>query len=196
AVYDAHLTRRPLATMVLRDEAEFNSVVLSGGRILGFSPEQAGGLAPHPGRAWAYTGVQVVEPSVFAFLPEGFSHIIDVYWAAMAAGGYVAGYIDEASFWDEAGDLRRYLNLHQRLMARRGETLWVHPQARVADGVEVSGFACVGEGAVVEAGARLEDAVIWPGAIVRDSARVIRSVVGQGVLGRTAEDEAFVADKF
>jgi len=193
AVYDAHLVHRPLATMVLRDEAEFNAVVLSGDRVLGFSPEQAGGPASPPGRTWAYSGVQVVEPSVFDWLPAGFSHILDVYWAAMAAGESVAGYLDETSFWDEAGDRGRYLNLHRRLMARRQETRWVHPRARVADGALVRGFACVGEGVVVEAGARLEDAVIWPGTVVTKNARVIRSVVASGVLGRTAEGEAFVA---
>jgi NDP-sugar pyrophosphorylase family protein len=180
--------------MVLRDEAEFNSVVLAQDRILGFSGEQAVDPGAHPGRTWAYTGVQVVEPSVFDRLPEGFSHIIDIYEAAMAAGETVAGYIDQASFWDEAGDLARYLNLHQRLMARPDEKMWVHPRARVAQGVEVRGFACVGAGAVVEAGACLENAVIWPGAIVKEDARAIRSVVASGVLGRIAEDEAVVAD--
>jgi mannose-1-phosphate guanylyltransferase len=193
AVYEAHMQGRPLATMVLRDEAEFNSVVLADDRILTFSAEQAGGPGSDQQETWAYTGVQVVEPAVFDQLPEGFSHIIDVYEAAMAAGETVAGYIDQASFWDEAGDLGRYLNLHQRLMARRDEKFWVHPRARVDEGIEVRGFACVGAGAVVEAGACLENAVIWPGTIVKENARVIRSVVATGVLGRTAEDEAVVA---
>ncbi len=193
ALYDAHLQRRPLATMVLRDEAEFNAVVLSGGRIVRFSPEPPRGPASSPGRTWAYTGVQVVEPSVFDWLPEGYSHITQVYETAMAAGAEVSGYVDQESFWDEAGDLGRYINLHRRLMARRDEKIWFHPQARVADGALVRGFACLGQGAVVEAGARLEDAVIWPGTVVTEKARVIRSVVASGVLERTAEDEAFVA---
>ncbi len=193
AVQAAHMKRRPLATMVLRDEPEFNTVTISGDKILDFSAEPAGGQAPSSGRRWAYTGIQVVEPAVLARLPEGFSHIIDVYEAALAAGDEVAGYIDQESFWDEAGDLRRYLNLHRRLMARRDQKVWVHPRAKVADGVEVRGFACVGEGARVEAGALLEDAVIWPGAVVTENARVIRSVVGRGVLKGTVEDEAFVA---
>jgi mannose-1-phosphate guanylyltransferase len=192
AVYAAHLARRPLATMVLRDEPEFNSVILAGERILGFAAEAAGGPGSHPGRTWAYTGVQVVEPSVFARLPAGFSDIIDVYQAALAAGDELAGHIDRESFWDEAGDLGRYLNLHRRLMARRNQNFWVHPRAEVAAGIEVRGFACVGDGTRVEAGAYLEDAVIWPGAVVAAGVRVIRSVIGAGVVRGIVEDEAFV----
>ena len=204
AVYMAHMRARPLATMVLKDIAEFNTVITDGNeggdiaehgamaRIFWFNPEQAGVTAGHTGKRWAYTGVQVVEPTVFPLIPEGFSSIIDVYLRAMSHGAFVAGYIDRRSFWDEAGDLGRYLDLHRRLLGRSKKPWYIGQGADVASDAVLRGFVSIGQKTVIGPGAWVEDSVIWPGARVGEGVRVKGSVVAAGTVYHDLEDEAYV----
>jgi mannose-1-phosphate guanylyltransferase len=78
---------------------------------------------------------------------------------------------------------------------RRGERL-VLPGARVAADAKLSGGSCVGAGAVIGPGARIEGSTVLAGAVVEADALVRDSLVGEGahVGRRTVLRGAVVGD--
>ncbi|HYN85416.1 MAG TPA: nucleotidyltransferase family protein [Pyrinomonadaceae bacterium] len=179
AAFETHRRAGALATLVLqRNEARerFSAVEVEGGLVTRFAgmPSKAGtGDAP-----LMFTGIQILEPRVFDYIPRGvFSHTTtDVYVPAIARGERVAAHVAEG-YWYELSTIPRYLDISLALMKREGvETV-------------------VGEGAVIEPGADVTEAVLWENARVGRGARVRRAVLGAGVsvgAGEIIEDAAVV----
>ncbi|HEX5708304.1 MAG TPA: NDP-sugar synthase, partial [Pyrinomonadaceae bacterium] len=178
--FETHRRTGALATLVLqRNDARerFSTVDVSDGLVRGFGPspskEDAGGDVP-----LMFTGIQILEPRIFDFIPRGvFSHTTtEVYPKAIERGERVAAHVAEG-YWYELSTIPRYLDISLALMKREGvETI-------------------VGEGAQIEPGADVSEAVLWEGALVESGARVRRAVLGAGVrvaAGEVVEDAAVV----
>jgi NDP-sugar pyrophosphorylase family protein len=125
-----------------------------------------------------FTGIQVLDPRIFEFIPRGvFSHTVtDTYIPAIARGERIAAHVAEGS-WYELSTVRRYLDTSVALMRREGRS------------VEA------GVGSVIEEGAEVSESVLWEGVRVESGARVRRAVLGAGVrvaAGELIEDAAVV----
>jgi NDP-sugar pyrophosphorylase family protein len=125
-----------------------------------------------------FTGIQVLDPRIFEFIPRGvFSHTVtDTYIPAIARGERIAAHVAGGS-WYELSTVRRYLDTSVALMKREGRS------------VEA------GEGSLVEEGAEVSESVLWEGVRVESGARVRRAVLGAGVrvaAGELIEDAAVV----
>ena len=109
-----------------------------------------------------FTGIQVLSPRIFQYVPrECFSHsTVHVYPQAIAAGEAVIGQVSAAD-WYEMSTLRRYLEAHLRLM--RGQSV------------------ITGEGCVIEPGASVDQTVLWDRVTVESGANVRQSVLADGV---------------
>lgn len=176
-------------TMVLHHLPGLNQVLTKGERIIGFREDRP---APEEGdiRRLAYTCVQVVEPAVFDYLPrQSPGGLITAYRKMIAEGRFLRAHVlGQSPLWSDIGQLSDYLDLHGRVLAQ-GKTvlgrrfpgpLVLAPGARLEEGVRVEGFACLGAGAWVGAGARLNQAVVMAGARVAPGGSVVRGVVGPG----------------
>jgi len=115
-----------------------------------------------------FTGVQVLSPRIFQYVPpEGFSHsTIDVFPRAIAAGEAVVGHLSKDE-WYEMSTLGRYLEASLRLMTGAFES--------------GAGSSIVGAHCVINDGANLERSVLWDNVTVEAGARVRDSVLGEGV---------------
>jgi NDP-sugar pyrophosphorylase family protein len=125
-----------------------------------------------------FTGIQVLDPRIFEFIPRGvFSHTVtDTYIPAIARGERIAAHVAEGS-WYELSTVRRYLDTSVALMKGEGRS------------VEA------GVGSLVEEGAEVSESVLWEGVRVESGARVRRAVLGAGVrvaAGEVIEDAAVV----
>jgi mannose-1-phosphate guanylyltransferase len=203
AVVAAHRASGAAVSMVLLDVPAYNQVLVAGERIVGFRDDR-----PPPGRGplqtLAYTSIQVVEPVVFDYLPAaGPGDMIAAYRRMIAAGHPFRAHLPPpGSFWLNLASLAEYLELHRQILVlgrpvfghRPAGPVWLGPGARLGRGVEVAGFACLGPGAVVEAGARLEEAVILDRARVEAGAVIRRAVVGPGARAAgLIQDRAVIA---
>ncbi len=105
-VYADHLRHRPAATLVLCDDPEFNSVwVDPQGRITGFSDDPRG----NGRRLLTFTGIQVLDPVILSYLPEGrFSHSVDAFRAMLADNLTLRASIPTAPRWLDLGTPERY----------------------------------------------------------------------------------------
>lgn len=177
--FETHRRSGALATLVLqRNEARerFSTVEVEDGLITrfgGMPSKEADGDVP-----LMFTGIQILEPRVFDYIPRGrYSETPkDVYLPAIARGERVAAHVAEG-YWYELSTIPRYLEISLALMKREGFDL------------------ILGEGAGVEPGADVSEAVMWEGARVESGARVRRAVLGAGVriaAGEVLEDVAVV----
>ena len=189
AALETHRRTEALATLVLRPNPareRYSTVEVRDGLVTGFGGYPASDNAGSaPGAAQnerdaplMFTGIQVLDPRVFEFIPPGvFSHsVTDVYAPAIARGDRVAAHVSGGS-WYELSTVRRYLETSVALMGKEGRD------------VEV------GRGSTVEDGADVSESVLWEDVRVAAGARVRRSVLGAGVRvepGETFEDVAVV----
>ena len=190
AVVDFHDSRGALATLALKaveNPLEFGIVITNeDGSIERFLEK------PTWGQVFSdtiNTGIYVLEPEIFDFIPEGqavdFSG--ESFPAALAAGKGLFGYVADG-YWEDVGTLEAYLSSHQDILDGRVQVdiegfplrpgVWVGKGAEIDPSVELVGPAVIGDNCVVGPGARL-GAYCTLGRNVRigDNAVVERSVV-------------------
>jgi len=108
-VYDFHLNHKYPATLVLHDCKEFNNVLISNeGFIRGLYEEKSNENIGY-GRKLAYTGIQVLDPKILDFIPDGlFSSIIDAYRELIFSGQRLKAFIAQKHYWKDIGTPESY----------------------------------------------------------------------------------------
>jgi mannose-1-phosphate guanylyltransferase/phosphomannomutase len=190
AVLDFHDARGGLATLALKaveNPLEFGIVITNeDGSIERFLEK------PTWGQVFSdtiNTGIYVLEPEIFEFIPEG--QAVDfsgqTFPAALAAGRGLYGYVCDG-YWEDVGTLEAYLSSHQDILDGKVHVdiegfplrpgVWVGKGAEIDPSVELVGPAIIGDNCVVGPGARL-GAYCTLGRNVRigDNAVVERSIV-------------------
>ena len=101
-----------LATMVLKKNHErehFSEVLVEGDRVTGFGgfPDPPVKEGPDPSM---FTGIHILEPEVFDYIPRGvYSDIVPTFYApAVREGKHIAAHFTEAR-WFELSTIPRYL---------------------------------------------------------------------------------------
>jgi len=184
---ETHLREGALATLVLRPNVErerYSIVEVEDQQVKSFGGfpavvsnasgfEQAAPPAP-----LMFTGIQILEPRIFAYIPRGiFSHsVTDVYIPAIARGERIAAHISPG-IWHELSTIQRYRDISLSLLRAEGRDVQI------------------GSGSKIEAGADVRETILWENVRVEAGARVYRSILGAGVhlrRGETIEEEAVV----
>jgi NDP-sugar pyrophosphorylase family protein len=124
-----------------------------------------------------FTGIQIMEPEIFKYIPRGvFSHsTTDVYPVAMSAGEKIAAHIATGR-WYELSTLQRYVEISLELMKEAGNTITVGAGCTIADEAEVT-EAILWDRVRIDAGARVHRAVLADGVRIKSGETVQNSVV-------------------
>jgi mannose-1-phosphate guanylyltransferase/phosphomannomutase len=190
ALVEFHADREGLATLALKavdNPLEFGIVITRpDGSIERFLEK------PTWGQVFSdtiNTGIYVLEPEIFDFIPEGrpvdFSG--DSFPAALAAGEQLYGYVAEG-YWEDVGTLEAYLKAHQDILDQRVQVdiegfqlrpgVWVGKGAEIDPSAELGGPAIVGDNCVIGPGARLgEYCTLGRNLRIGDNVLLQRSVV-------------------
>jgi mannose-1-phosphate guanylyltransferase/phosphomannomutase len=190
AVVDHHAASGALATIALKaveDPLEFGIVITrEDGSIERFLEK------PTWGQVFSdtiNTGIYVLEPEVFDFIPEGrpvdFSG--EVFPAVLESGHGLQGYVADG-YWEDVGTLEAYLRAHQDILDQRVQVqvsgfplrqgVWlgkgadVHPTAVVESPAVIADNCAVGAGATVG-----EYSVLGLNVQVGPNAAINRSVI-------------------
>lgn len=180
------------ATMVMRDDAEgvWGGKLATGrdGRLATFLGKTREGSVPGPKQM--FTGIHVFEPSFLDRVPdEGEQCIVRSAYTSLFNEGGGPGVHTLDGYWWEHSTPERYLAGMRKVLEGKVDLshaevppVGVHPKAEVADGAIVEDPVFIGPGAVVEAGAvvgplasigagarvcagaRVQNAIVWPGA--------------------------------
>ena len=189
-VVDFHDARGGLATLALKaveNPLEFGIVITrEDGSIERFLEK------PTWGQVFSdtiNTGIYVLEPEIFDFIPEGlpvdFSG--DSFPEALAAGKPLFGYIADG-YWEDVGTLEAYLKAHQDILDQRVQVdirgfelrprVWLGKGADIDPSVVIDGPAVIGDNCVIGPGARIgEYCTLGRNVRIGDNAVLQRSVV-------------------
>ena len=112
------------------------------------------------------TGIYVLEPEIFDFIPEGVpvDFSADSFPSALAAGKPLYGYVADG-YWEDVGTLEAYLSAHQDILDQRVQVdingfqlrpgVWLGKGAEIDPSVVIDGPAVIGDNCVIGPGARL-----------------------------------------
>ena len=206
AALETHRKTNALATLVLLPNVgreRFSVVECADGLVKGFGGmpgESAGGRSsdrsrrqeqeagdldpqqdargPEKNAPLMFTGIQILEPRVFDYIPRGvFSHsTTDVYPQAIANGERIAAHVAEGK-WYELSTIPRYLEISLRLLAETGANVYT------------------GNGPNIASGAQVKDTIIWDDVAIEAGAQVSRAILADGVRishGEVIENAAVV----
>lgn len=183
-----HKARGNLVTLALRSHGPALHIALDGQSGLVTDIRDLLGTG-QPG-SLLFTGVYACQPEFHQWLTPGkVESVIPVFLRMIQAGARLGGVVmDEGRWWD-LGSRAAYLGAHRELH-ESGHGPAIHPEAQVSPGAVLTGLNVIGPGAVVEAGAVLEDCLLWPGARVTAGARLSRCIVRSGIAARGIHQDA------
>ena len=170
-------------------------------------------------------GIYVLEPETFDRIPKDTAWSIErsFFPSLIERGETFVAYV-ENGYWIDIGTPAKYMEVHHDIMDGRysappfngAPSVWISPDARVEEGVEVVGPCFIDEGAVVKKGARImpysvigrqthveegavvDGSIIWPNGWIGPDAHVKGSILGRNChVGRSAviESPAVLGDK-
>ncbi len=186
AAVETHKRSGAFATMVLKPNVKrerFTIVETRDGFIEGFAgmaqpvtEEEIRDTEHEPATPLMFTGIHIVEPRIFDFIPRGvFSDTVtDVYKPAMARGEKIAAHVSEGN-WFELSTIPRYLDISLAMMT------------------ESDVFA--GANCRVSPGASIRDSVLWDDISIGDDVNLYRTIIADGVTiepGEQFENAAIV----
>ena len=142
------------------------------------------GKPPRPG-TYVFTGVHILEPEIFQFVPKGEFYEINeqVYTRLLKHGEKIYGFPVEG-YWNDLGDPKRYLEAQKAMFQREAVTPPIHitPLARVAERVAFRPYVSVGSGCDLERDCFLENSILWEKVSVRSRASIQDSIVGSDMI--------------
>ncbi|HEX8736047.1 MAG TPA: NDP-sugar synthase [Pyrinomonadaceae bacterium] len=187
AAVETHRQTGALATMVLKPNARrerFTEIHTEDGWIKSFgnfpaplTEEQTlDSRLPTLDAPLMFTGIHILEPRVFEYIPRGvYSDIIPSFYnPAIKNGEKIAAHITEAN-WFELSTIPRYLDISLAMMKN----------------VDVSR----GSNCRISPAAKISNSVIWDDVSIAEGARLNRTIIADGVRiknGETFENAAIV----
>ena len=178
-----------VSTLVLHDCPPYNNVWVADGAVASIGAPPPGGA----GAPLAYTGVQVVDPKIMAYLPapgEPYD-LVQAWRKALAAGERLSYLTVSGHFWQDIGTPENYLAAQRRLLEGESAVLAryfsdlsdpvIGPGARIGGGVEFRGSVCLGKDVKVGEGASLRNTVVWDRAVIAPGVELEGCIVASGV---------------
>lgn len=207
-----HAEKKALATIVLtrvENPLQYGVVIVDDdGRVRKFLEK------PTWGEVFSdliNTGIYVFRREILSEIPPGasFDFSKDLYPKILAAGRPLYGHTAEG-YWRDIGTIEQYVAAHRDLLAgsfrtdlpgrgevRAGGSLWLGESVRVAATATIRGTVLIGDGAVVEEGAEIENTCIGDGALVGRGAHLTGAILWRNArIGPHAEvrEDAVIAE--
>jgi NDP-sugar pyrophosphorylase family protein len=207
AIVAKHKSKKALATIVLKkvdDVSQFGVALTNDqGFITGFQekPTQEEALS-----ALASTGIYILEPEVFNYIPEtgayGFGR--QLFPKLVTSGLPVLG-VETTDYWSDVGTIKQYRlsnfaaldgEVQLSLPGRQCEFGYIGQGATVGSGcrvegklmlgnnshlegdVVIAGHVIIGDNCTIGRGARIEDSIVWSDSCVESRATLSDSVIG------------------
>lgn len=197
-VIEFHKKKGSCLTLVLRPgNKRFDPIeVAPDGRIVHF---MGAGNAREVTSRVTFTGIQIMEPEIFARIPENrFCGTTDEVFPAMIKENLpIYGYM-HTGYWNDMGNPESYLELHKDLFDGKARLenrkvfespkgALIIPPVRIGKECKISGnaqlgpYATLGDNCRLKNGAVVEHSVCWDGVEIGIDSTVRSSILGNGV---------------
>ena len=160
------------------------------GRVIAFVEKPAPGKAPSN---WINAGTYVLEPEFLKRIPRRLSVSVEreTFPRMLAEPGLLFGYRSDA-YWLDIGTPGKYLEAHTDALAGRlsdppapgarevESGVWIQGEASIEPDARVDAPVLIGDGARIEAGARVRASVLGTAAVVESRAELDGAVLHAG----------------
>ncbi|MEO8648021.1 MAG: NDP-sugar synthase [Acidobacteriota bacterium] len=172
AAIETHKATGALATMVLKPNTKrekFTIVDTDAGFVTGFgdyatpvTEEEIRDTEHDLVTPLMFTGIHIVEPEVFEYIPHGvYSDIVPVFYnPALAEGRKIAAHVTDAD-WFELSTIPRYLDISLAMMNGKN--------------------VCAGQNCQISSNSSVRDSVIWDNVTIADDTSLYRTIIADGV---------------
>jgi NDP-sugar pyrophosphorylase family protein len=172
AAVDAHRAGGGIATMVLKPNVKrerFTMVETNDGLVTGFgdfahpfSEEEIRDTEHDPAVPLMFTGIHILEPEAFDYIPKGvYSDIVPTFYLpAIRDGKKIVAHISDAE-WYELSTIPRYLDISLAML----------------NGTNV----CIGSDCSIASSAGVRDSVLWDDVTVESDVNLYRTIIADGV---------------
>ena len=172
AAIETHRSTGALATMVLKPNVKrekFTVVETEDGWITGFgdyahpfTEEEIRDTEHDIVSPLMFTGIHILEPRVFDYIPRGvYSDIVPTFYnPALAKGEKIAAHVTDAN-WFELSTIPRYLDVTLAMLNGKEN--------------------CIGTGCSVSDTATVRDSILWDNVTVADDVHLYRAILADGV---------------
>jgi mannose-1-phosphate guanylyltransferase len=175
-VYEFHLKKNHLVTMVLHDFPKYNKVRIDKEmNILSIGPgtDLKGTLA--------FTGIHVINPEVLSFIPDKKQYtIIDAYKRLIDLKKPIRGYIATGHRWIDIGTIADYLRANFYYLPSGNSA--IDQKCSIDSGATLKDWVVIGKRSSIERGTLVQRSVLWNDVIIKEGMRVVDSVVTSGVV--------------
>lgn len=168
--YEQHRRDGNLATLILHDYKTFNQVQIDEHlNVTDILSETRPGT-------FAFTGIHIIEPELFQYLPQGeFSNIIDCYRKLIKSGEPIRAYLTHGHYWRDMGTINSYLNANKESI--KDNLFLSGPGCRIHRTARVEEWAVIGENACLEEAVEIRRSVLWKKVTIKRGTKVIDSIV-------------------
>ncbi|HXH68918.1 MAG TPA: NDP-sugar synthase [Pyrinomonadaceae bacterium] len=174
---ETHRREKALATMVLIPNTKrerFTIVETENNLVTGFGdfPEIHHSALGTQNLPLMFTGIHILEPRVFDYIPRGvYSDIVPTFYnPAIKKGEKIVAHIADGN-WFELSTIPRYLDISLAMLDGQREKIVKGANVKISDSATV------------------KDSVIWDDVSIAESARISRVIIGDGV--KISEGEKF-----
>jgi NDP-sugar pyrophosphorylase family protein len=166
AAVKTHKESGAIATMILRENAnfeKFTEVFVQNGEVKGFaSGFPIENPKSHLSIPLMFTGIHILEPRVFDYIPRGvYSDIVPTFYLPAIANGEKIAAHTCGNKWFELSTIPRYLDISLAMM--EGEKV------------------CKGENCKVGNTATITDSILWDNVTVENGSKLNRVIIADGV---------------
>ncbi|MFO7936109.1 MAG: sugar phosphate nucleotidyltransferase, partial [Kiritimatiellia bacterium] len=149
---------------------------------------------------FTFCGVQLLSPEIFLYLPQSpFFSLVDVYENAMQNNHFIKGVDIDDSYWNDAGTLERYRDIHRetRHLALSGKPGggFYNPKFDLQTGGGEN-FFCVGAGVTVSADVTGEDSIVSGNTVLDEHTALKNSVVLGGKLAGIVRNACCIGGEY
>ncbi len=188
-----HISSGNLVTLAVHDYPEFNNVEINeNGAFLGICGRNSK-LKTQNSKLVAFTGIAVYSPEFLRFLPEGESSIVNGWLKAISSGKRV-GTIDVSDSypqdpvvdsthrvdWRDIGTPEAYMTAIFDRLRKEGDTIFIHPTARVSENISLDGYVVIEEGCALGKAVSLKNTIILPGTVIKEGSYHENCIIGSG----------------
>ena len=175
-VYEFHLKKNHLVTMVLHDFPQYNKVRVD---------KEMNVLSIGPGTdlkgTLAFTGIHIINPSVLSFIPDKKRYdIIDVYKRLIDLKKPIKGYVATGHRWIDIGTITDYLRANFYYLPQ-GNTA-IDQNCSIDSRATLKDWAVIGKNSLIERSTFVQRSVLWNDVIIKEGVRVVDSVITSGVV--------------
>lgn len=182
AAFETHKKTGALATMVLKKNTNyerFSEVFVKDGQVSGFGdfPSKNQVInSPEQNPPYMFTGIHILEPEVFKYIPRGvYSDIVPTFYNPAIKNGEIISAHIACGKWFELSTIPRYLDITLQMLNG-------NPNRNV-----------IGKSFNKAESAGIEDSIIWDNVTIEKDVKISRSIIGDDVLIKAGETYKNVA---